>query len=45
MSYVRLFDIPELATYDDVRKLPESTIADLGSAVQLGLLERVIQNY
>ena len=45
LQYVRVFDIPELAGYDDVRKLPESTIVQLDLAVQLGLLKRVIGNF
>jgi hypothetical protein len=45
LQFVRVFDIPELAGYDDVRKLPESTIVQLDIAVQLGLLHRVIGNF
>ena len=45
MQYVRVFEIPELASYDDVRALPESTIVQLDVAVQLGLLKRVIGNF
>jgi hypothetical protein len=45
LQYVRVFDIPELASYDDVRKLPESTIVQLDLAVQLGLLKRVVGNF
>ena len=45
VQFVRAFDIPELASYDDVRKLPESTIVALDQATQLGLLKRVIMNF
>jgi hypothetical protein len=44
VQFVRTFDIPELASYDDVRKLPESEIVTIDQAPQLGLLKRVIMN-
>ncbi|MBV8762979.1 MAG: hypothetical protein JO257_37180 [Deltaproteobacteria bacterium] len=45
VNYVRTFDIPELAGYDDVRKLPEMTLTGLDIAVEAGQLKRVIQNF
>jgi hypothetical protein len=44
VQFLRVFDIPELASYDDVRKLPESTLVALDQATEFGLLKRVIMN-
>jgi hypothetical protein len=43
--YLRIFNIPELASYDDVRKVPERHFQQLDYAVRLGLFKSVIMNY
>ena len=42
---IRSFDSPELSSYDDVKKLPESTLIAIEQAVLAGDLKTVFVSY
>lgn len=44
VNFIRTYEIPELASYEDVKKLPESTLVQLDVATEMGVLKRVIGN-